>query len=169
MDIDIHERRGSAGFPVDQPIEALKTDHHIVKQLFDHYMNTQDMNVKKQAGPQAVLLVEMHSRLEESVFYPQVHEVDSTLVDNCENEHQQVDDMIARLKSMDAGDAQYDQLFRQMATAVLRHIDTEEQQLFPKVMQANLDMSALGAQMQMFESNMLATQARESDRPGMRP
>lgn len=168
MTTDSQEHRGDAGFPVDRPIEALKADHHFVRQLFDRYLNTRDMNVKKEAGPRALMLVEMHAALEEGVFYPKVHEVDPTLVDRCEDDHEQAREMITRLKGMNEDDPQFEQMFRQMADSVLRHIDMEERELFPKVERANLDLAAIGIQMQMFESSMVSAQARDSDRPGMR-
>lgn len=168
MTMDANEHRGDAGFPVDQPMEALKADHHFVRQLFDRYLNTRDMNVKREAGPRAIMLVEMHSALEEGVFYPKVHQADPSLVDRCEDDHQQVKEMIAQLKTMSEDDPQFEQVFRQFADAVLRHVDIEERELFPKVEQANLDLTAIGIQMQMFESSMVAAQARDSGQPGMR-
>jgi len=166
-EMELHEHRGG-GFPVDQPMEALRKDHHFVRQLFDRYLNTQDMKVKQEAGPRILALLEMHMAVEESIFYPSVHEVDPQLVDHGEEEHEEAKQIMQQLKNMHPGDAQCDQLFKKLADSVLHHIETEEQQLFPKVQQANLDLSAIGLQMQAYEANMVSTMARDSAQRGSR-
>ncbi|HEY8609085.1 MAG TPA: hemerythrin domain-containing protein [Noviherbaspirillum sp.] len=166
MDEQQHMNRSGAGFPVDRPLEALKADHATVKQLFERFLNTQDMNVRQEAGPRVIELLEMHAALEETVFYPQVHDVDPSLVNHSEQEHQEARDLMQQLKGMDVGDPQYEQLMRQLSESVLHHVESEEQQLFPKVQQANLDMTALGVQMQAYEASMVSAAARASDQPG---
>lgn len=163
MDMEPHEQRRQQGFPSDDPLQALKADHDFVRKLFDRYLQTQDMKVKEEAGPRILQLLEMHTSLEESVFYPRVRSVDASLIDRCEDEHQQAKQMMAQLKGMNPGDQQCDQLFRQLADAIIRHVDSEEQQLFPKVQQAGLDLNAIGLEMQAFESNIVSTQARQSE------
>jgi hemerythrin-like domain-containing protein len=103
----------------------------------------------------------------EAVFYPQVREADATLVERCEDEHEQAKDMIAQLKRMNEDDPQFDEMFRQLVDSVTRHIDTEEHELFPRVEQANLDLNAIGRQMQAFEASMLGTRQRGSSQPGI--
>ncbi|MGE5649882.1 MAG: hemerythrin domain-containing protein [Bacillota bacterium] len=158
--------RGEGAFPVDQPMQALEKDHQFVRQLFDRYGNTQDRQVKQEAGRRILELLEMHSALEESTFYPAVAQADAALVEQCKNDHEQVDQMVQQLKGMDAGDPQCDRLFQQLRDDVLRHMQVEEQQLFPAIRQANLDLQAIGLQMQAFESNMAASRARDSAQRG---
>ncbi|WP_334188384.1 hemerythrin domain-containing protein [Noviherbaspirillum sp.] len=159
MEMDVNDRRGGAGFPVDQPLQALRMDHQLVRKLFDSYLGSQDMNVRKEAGRQILMNLELHDALEQTVFYPRVHEADASLVDSCEEDHQQVRQMIDQLKAMDDNDPQCEQMYRQLSEAVMQHVEVEEQQLFPKVEQANMDMSALGLEMQAFEANMVSGQA----------
>jgi hemerythrin superfamily protein len=168
MTTDSDEHHDDDGFPVDRPMEALKSDHHLLKQMFDSYLNTQDMNLRKEAAQHALMLVDMHSALEEAVFYSQVRQVDPALVDRCEEDHQHARELISRLDRMDEEDPQFEQTFRQLVDSVSRHIDIEEQQLFPKVEQAKLDLSAIGLQMQAFEAGMVETGAKDSNQPGMR-
>jgi hemerythrin superfamily protein len=165
-DSNAHRREG--GFPVDQPTDALKADHHLVRQLFDRYLNTQDLNVKKDVGPQLLLLLDMHTRLEEGVFYVRVRDVDPALVDRCENDHEQARQLMEQLDGMDEGDPQTDRMFRQLADSIFAHIDTEEQQLFPKVEQAKLDLTTIGLEMEAFEASMVAARAQAPEQPGIR-
>jgi hemerythrin superfamily protein len=168
MDVNPNAHRGQGGFPVEKPTDALKADHHFVRQLFDQYLNTQDVNVKKDIGPRILLLLEMHTSLEEGVFYPRVHDVDAALVDRCENEHEQARRLMERLKGMDEGDPQADRMFRELADSILKHIDTEEQRLFPKVEQASLDLTAIGHEMEAFEASMIAARGVTADQSTMR-
>jgi len=156
--------RQSEGFPVDQPLQALQKDHHYVRELFGHFLNSQDVLVKQQAGPQILMALEMHTALEEAVFYPRVRSVDPTLVAECEDEHGQADQLIQQLKGMDVTDPQCDRMFRHLCDAILHHIDVEENRLFPKLRQSSVDMEALGLEMQAFEANMVAQQAQQSER-----
>jgi hemerythrin superfamily protein len=164
MDMNPVGNRQSEGFPVDQPLQALEKDHHYVRELFGHFLNTQDVLVRQQAGPQILLALEMHAALEEAVFYPHVRSVDPALVTECEEEHGQADQLIRQLKGMDVTDPQCDRMFRHLCDAVLHHIEAEENRLFPKLRQSSMDMEALGLEMQAFESNMVAQQAQQSER-----
>lgn len=151
----------------DQPMDALKRDHQYVKQLFERYLNTNDVEVKREAGPEIIRALEQHADLEEAVFYPKVRSIDTELVDRCEQEHQEARQLMEQLRSIDITHPQCDQLFRQLADSVLNHVGREEQQLFPKVQQSGIDLVSLGLEMQAFEANMISAQARSSDRPGM--
>lgn len=166
MDMDA-SMRGRGGFPVDQPIEALKADHHYLRQLFDRYFQTQDADEKKDAGTHILLLLEMHTALEEGVFYPRVRAAAPALLDRCEQEHEHAGALTARLKTMDETDPQAVQLFHELAEVIFRHIDTEEQQVFPTVLQANLDWDAIGQAMLALETRMAAGRAHRPA-PGLR-
>lgn len=155
---------GRSGFPVGQPLQALKQDHDFIRQLFDRYLNTQDLNVKEEVAPRLLLQLEMHTALEENCFYPRVHNLDASLVDECEQEHEQAKQMIQQLKGLDIGTPQCEQLFQQLAGAIQHHIDIEENQLFPRVQQSNLDFNAMGLEMRDFEANMVARQAEQTER-----
>jgi len=168
MDTDFNAyHRGE--FPVDQPMDALRTDHDLARVLFERYFRSHDAEEKKRIGRHILLLLEMHTSLEELVFYPRVRDIDSLLVEHCEKEHDEATQMIKRLRLMNDGDPQADQMFGQLADAVLRHVDTEERELFPKVEQANLDMSAIGHEMQACETRMIAAHTQRPTAPGVRP
>jgi hemerythrin superfamily protein len=168
MDSDPNADRDEGGIPVDEPIAVLEADHILARQLFAQYLNTEDPNVRKDTGPRILVLLEVHTALEESVFYPRVHDVDASLVDQCEAEHEQAKQLMAQLRDMDEGDPGTGRIFRQLADAILAHIDTEEQRLFPKVRQANLDLNAIGLEMQAFEASLVAARAQAPGQPGMR-
>jgi hypothetical protein len=45
----------------------------------------------------------------------------------------------------------------------MSHIDEEENDLFPRLRQSNVDMTDVGLQMQSFEANLVHMQAQASD------
>ncbi|HZW13423.1 MAG TPA: hemerythrin domain-containing protein [Noviherbaspirillum sp.] len=166
MDIDTIENRGA--FPVDRPVEALLRDHNTVRKLADAFSNSQDMEVKKQAAAQILQLLEVHSRLEETVFYPAVRNVDTAMVSHFEEEHQKADDLLQSLKAMPMDDPQAEQMLLQLIDMTMHHIEEEENEFFPTLEQASMDMAPIGMQMQAFEANLVHAQAQASQQ-GARP
>jgi len=152
----------------DDPIAALVRDHDTVRKLADKYLNSSDMEVKKQAATQLLQAIHTHSRLEESIFYPNVRCLDDNLVRHFEQDHLKVDDLLATLQGMSPDEPRAEPMMRDMLNAVLSHIDEEEQQLFPRLRQSNVDMSDIGLQMQSFEANLVHMQAQASDQGSRR-
>ena len=110
----------------------------------------------------------MHTALEENVFYPRVRDLDSALVDRCEEDHGHASNLIETLKLTNEGDSQAEPLFRTLSEVVLRHVEDEEQQLFPKIEQSNLDLAGIGREMQDFEIRQIAARAQRPAAPGLR-
>jgi hemerythrin superfamily protein len=164
-DTNINEHRGA--FPVDRPVEALIRDHKLVRKLANAYLNSSSKEVKFQAASQIMQLLETHSKLEEGVFYPGVRSIDASMIGHFEQEHQKADDVLASLKTMSLSDPQADRLVRELITMTLHHIEEEENDFFPKLEQAHLDLTPLGLQMQSFEANLVHRQA-QAGTPGMR-
>lgn len=150
------------------PLEVLKYDHQRIRQLFDRYLNAQDKEVRKDAGTELILALEHHADLEEAVFYPTVRKLDPTLIDRSEREHLEARQLIAEIKNIDITHPQCEQLFRQLADAVLFHIDKEEQLLFLKVQQSGIDLDALRSEMQSYLSTSASKHTKSSHMAGWR-
>lgn len=162
------EARQQGSFPAEDPTQALIQDHEFVKQLMQRYLGTQDAQVKAMAGPQICEALQMHTSLEEAVFYPRVQALDAALIDRFEEDHQQADELITQLQSLNPGDEEYDDLMQQLQQAILSHITMEEQQLFPMVRSSSINLQDLALQMQAYEANLVSSQASggQSKRPG---
>lgn len=169
MAFNPNAHRGTEGFPVDRPLDALKADHDLVRQLFDSYLKAQDPADKKEFGSEILMRLELHMATEEGVFYPTARQLDAQLVDNCEAEHLAAKDLMEQLRTMDSADPQAAALFGRLQEQICNHLDTEEGQLFPKIQQSHLDMVTLGTEMQTFETSILASGSlRTQQQPGMR-
>lgn len=148
--------------PIEHPLDLLLRDHETVRKLADKYCNTDDKEVKKQAAKQLIQAIHTHSRVEESVFYPGVRQIDAAMIGHFEQDHQKVDDLIATLQGMNLEEQHADRLMMELIPAVLHHIDQEEKEFFPKLERANMDMAPIGLQMQSFEANLIHMQAQAS-------
>ena len=161
---DVSQARSQGNFSLTDPTQALIHDHNYVKQLMQRYLSAQVPEVKKQAGPEICSTLQTHSRLEESVFYPRVHELNPTLIDKFESDHQAADEIIEKMQALEAGVAEYDELMQSLQEAIVAHIELEETQLFPLVRTSNMDLQDLALRMQAYESNIVATQASSTPR-----
>ena len=168
MTFNPNAHRGTDGFPVDRPLDALKADHDLVRQLFDSYLKAQDSNEKRDIGSELLMRLEVHMTMEEGVFYPKVRQLDAQLVDDCDAEHQEAKVLMDSLRTMDAADPQAAALFGQLFEQIRNHLDTEEGQLFPRILQSHLDLVTLGTEMQSYETSILASRSLPGQQPGMR-
>lgn len=155
-------------FPVDRPVEALIRDHKLVRQLAEHYRNSDSMEVKKQAATQILQALHTHSRVEESVFYPGVRSVEPGMISHFEQEHLKADDLLATLQGMQMDDPHSEQLMRELIDMSLHHMQEEEEQLFPMLEQAPVDMTAIGLEMAALEVNLIHMQGQASTAPAQR-
>ena len=152
----------------DDPIAALVRDHDMVRKLADKYLNSSDMEVKKQAATQLLQAIHTHSRIEESVFYPNVRCLDDNLVRHFEQDHLKVDDLLATLQGMAPDEPRAEPMMRELLSSLMSHIEEEENNLFPRLRQSNVDMSDIGLQMQALEANLIHMLAQASDQGSQR-
>jgi hemerythrin superfamily protein len=59
-------------------------------------------------------------------------------------------------------------MMRELLSSLLSHIDEEENDLFPRLRQSNVDMADIGLQMQALEANLVHMQAQASDQGSRR-
>jgi hemerythrin superfamily protein len=126
-----------------RPMEMLHDDHEKVKQLFEQFEESES-DEKKELVTTAIQELEIHTALEEEIFYPAARQAleenseDTETMDEAWEEHHVVKMIIAELKKMRPNDEHYDAKFKVMAESVKHHIKEEEGELFPKL-QGNLD------------------------------
>ncbi|MGZ3182637.1 MAG: hemerythrin domain-containing protein [Telluria sp.] len=146
--------------PINHPLDGLIHDHQLVRKLAAAYRGTSDPEVKKQAGLQLIQALHTHSRVEESVFYDHTRELDPAMVGHFEADHLKVDDLVATLRGMSLDEPHADKLMKELIDSVLKHIEQEEKEFFPKLERAQVDMAPIGLEMQAFEANLIHMQAQ---------
>lgn len=118
-------------------IEMLKDDHKKVKGLFREFESAGDKAYQKkgQIVTKVIEELEVHSKLEEEIFYPAVaaktDKEGQDLVKEGIEEHHVVDVLIGELKGMQPQDEQYDAKFTVLIENVEHHIEEEEGEMLP--------------------------------------
>ena len=132
-------------------IALLTADHKAVKTLFRQYQKLMSQDAADDdKGAIAELIcneLTVHAQVEEEIFYPAARAAidDDDLLDEAQVEHSTAKDLIAQLKSMEPGDTLYDAKVTVLGEYIDHHVKEEEEEMFPKVRKANLDLVELGS------------------------
>ncbi len=146
-------------------IELLTNDHQEVADLFRKYealASAQgDDGEKKSLAEQICTMLTVHAAIEEEIFYPAAGDVvdETELLNEADVEHQEVKDLIAKIQGSDPSDVLYDAQVKVLGEHVRHHVEEEENELFPRVERANLDLDALGAEMAARQEELLTVES----------
>lgn len=128
-------------------LELLEQDHREVGEMFDEYDELPDGDKRKEELTQKICnALQVHTQIEEEVFYPRAREAtkDDDLIDDAIVEHASVKHLIGEIRSMKVGDELYDAKIRVLEEMVKRHIQEEEEELFPELVSAGMDVNETG-------------------------
>jgi hemerythrin superfamily protein len=136
----------------ESAIALLTADHKKVKTLFEEYDSVEDASERKTIAEQVFHELEVHTQIEEDIFYPAVAknggEEPQKLVVEARKDHEKVKQLIASLRKLKASDEKYDELFQELMENVEDHVKEEEEELFP------IAESELGAKVQDLGAKM---------------
>lgn len=141
--------------------KVLIDDHLRVKRLINSYeANPGRADIALQICDE----LRMHATVEEEIFYPALRDaVDERAADELEDEHAQVDELIAEIEEMEPGDPRLDRAIRVLKTAFLAHAEKEERQIFPKANTAMaVDLLDMGREAFARRQELLAERMEDS-------
>ena len=133
--------------------DLLKKQHKEVKGLFKKVEKTEDARGRKQLLEQITQALELHTRIEEEVFYPAVRGLETRkaeeMVAEALEEHHVVKLVLKDLPNVDPEDERFEAKMTVLSELVEHHADEEEQEMF-KVAQrlGDEELEALGRQME---------------------
>ena len=85
----------------------------------------------------------LHAQVEEQIVYPAMRDAGLTdIVEEAEQEHAKVKELVARIESMDAATNEVDSVLGELKANVQHHVEEEESEAFPKFRDA-VDSSRL--------------------------
>ena len=131
-------------------IDLLEQDHREVEEWFDEYDELkEDDDRKAELAQKICFALKVHAQIEEEIFYPQAREAtkDNDLIDEAVFEHATVKNLIAEIESMEVGEDLYDAKIRVLGEMVKQHIKEEEEELFPELRPAKIDLEAFGKEL----------------------
>ena len=131
-------------------IALLKADHKEVKAMVEQFKKSRSESKQAQLAEQICAALEVHSEIEEEIFYPAAREAlkkNGDLIDEAEVEHTSVKELIAKVKGGSPGDAKWEAEVKVLGEYVNHHVKEEEGEIFPKVRKTSLDLKAIGEQL----------------------
>src|SRR3954469_17760658 len=125
-----HTYRGGASMP--DVIKLLEQDHREVEDLFSKAESTSGA-AKQQVVSKIASELTLHAEVEESIVYPAMRDAGlNDLVDEAEEEHQKVKDLVAQLELMNGSTVDVDPVLAELKGDVEHHVAEEESEAFPK-------------------------------------
>jgi hemerythrin superfamily protein len=140
----------------------IRMDHTHVLATFHKYRADASADKKEALVSHVCTALEIHTQLEEEIFYPAMRSVDRTNVEKSYPEHKEMRRLIARLRAMEPDDASYDSTFMELMRDVIRHVADEETTLLPEAESALADrLEELGWTMTRRRMELAAPRAGE--------
>jgi hemerythrin-like domain-containing protein len=147
-------RRGATTRPQDA-VALLKAEHDQVNQLFEEFERATRSRGGNGGSRKTELAAEIcrqltiHAAIEEEIFYPAANDAvqDDELVPEATVEHQSAKELIAKIERMDPEDELFDATVTVLGEYIRHHVKEEQNELFPQVKRAGLDLRALGDQL----------------------
>jgi hemerythrin-like domain-containing protein len=114
----------------------LKADHKKVAGILEKLDSTTERGVKtrEELITQLKTELDVHTRIEETIFYPALEEADETRDITLEafEEHRLVKQLLSELESMPKDDEQWTAKFTVLKENVEHHVEEEEGEMFQK-------------------------------------
>jgi hemerythrin-like domain-containing protein len=143
----------SAGQRTSKATRLLREDHKKVKGIFAQFEKAESFSVRRRLCEEAIFELQVHSKIEEEIFYPAAREHlgEEELMAEAKEEHHVVDLLIAELREMNPGSEEeqeeFSAKFTVLAENVKHHIEEEEGEMFPKADKADMDHEELAERM----------------------
>ncbi len=141
--------------------ELLIQDHEKVHGLFAQFERAREDAQKKSMLFEKIKdELQMHTKVEEEIFYPAVEELPiERAKDDIERslqDHEEVDALLDQLQSLAPDDADFDERMAELMDSVRTHIQLEQEEVF-KVAHAGLGeerLNEMGREMEEFKQSM---------------
>jgi hypothetical protein len=129
----------------------LKEDHAKVEAMFARFEKTRGEAQKEKLAETICEELKIHTTIEEELFYPAARaalkQADMELMEEAQVEHDSAKALIEQIEAGSPSDERYDALVKVLGEYVKHHVKEEQNEMFPKVRQTDLDLVALGDRM----------------------
>jgi hemerythrin superfamily protein len=116
------------------PIQLLKKQHREVEGFFKKIEKAEAADERRQLMEQIRSALELHTRIEEEIFYPAVRSLDTKkatqMIDEAYEEHHVVKLVLKELPSVDPEDERFEAKMTVLKELVHHHVEEEEEEIF---------------------------------------
>jgi len=149
-------------------LALLIADHQRVSDLFEQFESALESASpdQKSLSDEICDELEIHSTLEEEIFYPAVNQQLSLqpLVEEALQEHAEVREAIQIIRNQRPDDTQFGANMLQLMEDVERHVDEEENVLFPEVeRRLGAELESIGLQLQSRKQELTSSLSDSDD------
>ena len=113
--------------------DLLKKQHKEVKALFKKIEKTENARERRQLMEQISQQLELHTQIEEEIFYPAVRESGKKaeeMIDEAYEEHHVVKLVLQELPQVDPEDERFEAKMTVLSELVQHHVEEEESEMF---------------------------------------
>jgi hemerythrin superfamily protein len=139
-------------------LELIKADHRFVESLVSKIENAEDTHKLYDSFNQLYEALNVHTEVEEQVFYPAIRNSIDTenLVDEAQKEHNEAKQMLEDVSSLSPTSAEFKAKIQELKQAIQHHIQEEENEVFSQVRQcmSQEERSQLGSEFEVVKSKL---------------
>jgi hemerythrin-like domain-containing protein len=134
-------------------IALLKEDHKTVSDLFEQFEKLGDRAhaAKQKLVRKICAELKVHTQIEEEIFYPPVRAAlgdEEDLMNEAQVEHDGAKGLIQQIQAGSASDPMTCARFLVLSEQIDHHVKEEREEMFPKARKTDLDLVALGRELQ---------------------
>ncbi|MBV8805054.1 MAG: hemerythrin domain-containing protein [Sinobacteraceae bacterium] len=148
-------------------IALLTADHRQVEEWFEQFSSTGSEERKQRLVVQICRALKVHTQIEEEIFYPAFLEAtgEEDVHHEAEIEHEGAKRLIADIEGSGPDDDYYDARVTVLSEMIKHHVNEEEKRggMFAKARKANMDLAALGQQLETRKSELMSENAGDGE------
>jgi hemerythrin superfamily protein len=148
-------------------IALLTADHRQVEQWFEQFESTRSADRKQRLASQICQALEVHTQIEEEIFYPAFLEAtdDEEVHHEAEVEHEGAKRLIADIEASGPDDDYYNARVSVLSEMIKHHVNEEEKRdgMFSKARKADMDLVGLGQQLQSRKAELMSEAKGDSE------
>ncbi len=151
-------------------VELLTRDQAVITQLFQDYERLLPLQGaaarKAEIVAQLCLVLTVHARVEEDIFYPAVLNAcgPKAFTKQVLMDHVGAQELVARLLKMRPGDTDYDATVAVLNAYIAPHMINERECVYLKAISAGVDMAMLGQQIHLRQKELYENLAQHVSR-----
>lgn len=142
--------------PEQDAIDLLKADHRKVESLFSDFEKA-DKRSKLRIAREICAELEVHAKIEETVFYPAAKKEAKKSTDMVNEgivEHEGIKRLVKLIPTLTASDEFFETRVKVLKEYVTHHVKEEEKSMFPAIVESDVDLKAIGAKLALAKKRL---------------